>query len=526
MIMEIRDTKVDFHVENYLTFFDFLIFRKTFKKYKKATGGDLFSKIFNKPKDEYSKSKKPCFERHRFKSETSTIKGKSILQSLFDPIVKKQCLFDEISQNYVELLQLTYKICLDPFISPEYSSLAKFMSELVTLAPNLLFSTKKYKLIYSFNQDKDKKKSKTGVKKDNRDRASYTKNLNKSRTNVTVSKISTSTLKNRTKNHMAIDVINMIKEPNMFIDETFKRKSKHVKFTSQKATRRFERMHLDLDMTVEKYHKHAVRKKRIDLYQFNYKVIQKIFKPFYQDLKYQIGKLVGLRDLNEELANYQLAKAKVKKKISQKKKINPLATHGGRLQVSISYLNVVSILLEKLKIQNDQFQEIKEAQYNLFEQTGVLQDKIDYTWDDFRQSEEWHKLKEKHSQLDQLENLMELELKQILKNTSTHIQDLDSTKLGKQTDRSKMSNLVKVNTKLKKKVGFFSNIDQDEESEISITLDQSELPIIQTENKKRNKATIKIFNVFDKRFNEVFIHKPSKANSTSQIVSPKNKAKF
>lgn len=73
---------------------------------------------------------------------------------------------------------------------------------------------------------------------------------------------------------------------------------------------------------------------------------------------------------------------------------------------------------------------------------------------------------------------MELEMKQILKNTSTHIQYLDSTKLGKQTDRSKMSNLVKVNTKLKKKVGFFSNIDQDEESEISITLDQSELPII------------------------------------------------
>jgi hypothetical protein len=39
---------------------------------------------------------------------------------------------------------------------------------------------------------------------------------------------------------------------------------------------------------------------------------------------------------------------------------------------------------------------VKEAQYNLFEKTGILQDKIDYKWIDFRESEEWHRVKDKH----------------------------------------------------------------------------------------------------------------------------------
>ena len=63
-------------------------------------------------------------------------------------------------------------------------------------------------------------------------------------------------------------------------------------------------MDLDPKMTLRKYHKHKVRQIKVDLFHFNYKVIQKLFKPFYKDLKNQIGKFVGIRDLNQELQNY------------------------------------------------------------------------------------------------------------------------------------------------------------------------------------------------------------------------------
>jgi uncharacterized protein YaaN involved in tellurite resistance len=69
LIMEISDTKIDLHVENYLTFLDFLIFRKTFKGYKKATKGDHFSQQFSQNRSQYLKTKVSCFKRGRFKSE-------------------------------------------------------------------------------------------------------------------------------------------------------------------------------------------------------------------------------------------------------------------------------------------------------------------------------------------------------------------------------------------------------------------------------------------------------------------------
>jgi hypothetical protein len=77
--------------------------------------------------------------------------GMTILESIFLPQIEGACLFKEISHNYVDLYKLVYKFCLNPFISGEYSSMAKFMAELVTLAPNLLFRTKSYKVIRSLN---------------------------------------------------------------------------------------------------------------------------------------------------------------------------------------------------------------------------------------------------------------------------------------------------------------------------------------------------------------------------------------